>query len=129
MRDFNGDGIPDLVVANATSNSFSFWAGNGDGTFRDTGVYHDIGSPYSLVAEDFDGNGTVDVAITAASGWDSIFVFPGNGDGTFGASTLYFAGTSPHFIAAGDFNRDGQIDLAVANNDSDNVSIFINNTR
>ena len=129
MRDFNGDGIPDLVVANATSNSFTFWAGNGDGTFRDTATYHDVITPYSVVAEDFDGDGAVDVAITMASGWDSILVFPGNGDGTFGEPISYFAGMSPHFIAAGDFNGDGQIDLAVANNDSDTVSIFINTTR
>ncbi len=129
MRDFNGDGIPDLVVANATSNSFTFWAGNGDGTFRDTATYHDVITPYSVVAEDFDGDGAVDVAITLASTWDRILVFPGNGDGTFGEPIWYPTGVSPHFIAAGDFNGDGQIDLAVVNNDSDSVSIFINNTR
>ncbi len=37
--DFNGDGIPDLAVANLLSNSISVLVGLGDGTFHSAGDY------------------------------------------------------------------------------------------
>ncbi len=130
MGDFNGDMIPDLVVANTTSNSFTVWLGNGDGTLRDAATYHGINMPYSVVAEDFDGDGNLDLAIVEG-GSASVWVHRGNGDGTFDTPVAFSAGGAPHFIVAGDFNGDGQIDLAVANSssDSDSVSILFNTTR
>jgi len=43
-----------------------------------------------------------------------------------GATTLT-VGSSPEAVAAGDFNRDGDPDLAVANQGTDNLSIFLGN--
>ena len=40
----------------------------------------------------------------------------------------YGAGSAPISGAVGDFNGDGRPDLAVANSDSNNVSVLINNT-
>ena len=37
-------------------------------------------------------------------------------------------GSNPQSVAVGDFNGDGKPDLAVANSDSNNVSVLINNT-
>ncbi len=37
-------------------------------------------------------------------------------------------GNRPFSVAVGDFNGDGVQDLAVANYDSNNVSVLINNT-
>ena len=34
MGDFNGDGKPDLVMANSEVNSVSLLLGNGDGSFQ-----------------------------------------------------------------------------------------------
>jgi len=34
VADVNGDGLPDLVVINNSSNTFSVLNGNGDGTFK-----------------------------------------------------------------------------------------------
>ena len=43
VGDFNGDGKPDLVVANYDSNTVSVLLGNGDGTFQ-TAVNYAAGS-------------------------------------------------------------------------------------
>ena len=37
------------------------------------------------------------------------------------------AGDGPYSVAIGDFNRDGKQDLAVANADTDDVSVLLNN--
>jgi len=55
-------------------------------------------------------------------------VLEGNGDGSFQAARNFGADSGPHSVAVGDFNGDGVKDLAVANNDSNNVSVLINNT-
>ena len=34
VDDLNGDGIPDLIVANAADNTLSVFLGNGNGTFQ-----------------------------------------------------------------------------------------------
>ena len=59
-RTVNGDGIPDLAVANSGDNTVSILLGKGDGTFTlkqnaSTGL-----TPYGLVVGDFNGDGKVD---------------------------------------------------------------------
>src|SRR5207253_3202005 len=61
-------------------------------------------------------------------GPNTVSVLLGNGDGTFQAAQAFGAGTNPASVAVGDFNGDGMPDLAVANFNSDNVSVLINNT-
>ncbi len=132
VRDFDRDqySTDDLVIVNEVSNSITYYAGVGDGTMTPGSPpsYPAGSAPYSVAAEDFDGDGKIDLAV-AVGGEDFILVFPGNGDGTFGDPLTITVGTSPHFIVAADFNGDGQIDLAVANSDSDTISILFNNSR
>ena len=47
---------------------------------------------------------------------------------SFIARTDFGAGSAPWSVAVGDFNGDGKPDLAVANWNSNNVSVLINNT-
>ncbi|MCH7574689.1 MAG: VCBS repeat-containing protein [Candidatus Marinimicrobia bacterium] len=49
-----------------------------------------------------------------------------SGSGVFGISNSPAAGSQPFGAIPGDFNGDGMLDIAVANNASDNVSIFLN---
>src|SRR5262249_62118803 len=50
VGDFNGDGIPDLAVANTRSNNVSVLLGNGDGSFQAARNFA-AGSEPQVVAE------------------------------------------------------------------------------
>ncbi|MCR6653487.1 MAG: tandem-95 repeat protein [Cellvibrionaceae bacterium] len=62
VADFNGDGVPDLLVAN-DNNSYQFYRGTGSlsgWTMTDTILYH---SSTLVVAEDVNGDGLADVLV------------------------------------------------------------------
>src|SRR5262245_66474537 len=59
----NGDGVPDLAVANGMSNSVSVLLGNGDGSFQAARNFGAGRAPYSAAAGDFNGDGLLDFAI------------------------------------------------------------------
>ena len=68
VGDFNGDGKPDLAVANEESNNLSVLLGNGDGTFQ-AGVNYVAGmGPNSVAVGDFNGDGKLDLAVANAYG-------------------------------------------------------------
>jgi hypothetical protein len=124
VGDFNGDGIPDLAVANSNSNNVSVLLGKGDGTFNAAVNYGAGTNPYSVAVGDFNRDGKPDLA-TANYGSNNVSVLLGVGNGTFNAAVNYGAGTGPESVAVGDFNRDGKPDLAVANYLDSNISILL----
>ncbi len=64
VADVNGDGEPDLVVANAGSNNIGVLLGNGDGTFQPAVSFASGGSyPRSIVLMDVNGDGRPDVLV------------------------------------------------------------------
>ena len=126
IGDFNGDGNPDLAVANNSSNNVSVLLGNGDGTFRTRVDYAAGTGPQSIVTGDFNGDGKLDLAI-ANNGANNVSVLLGYGDGTFRTAVNYTVGTAPSSVAVGDFNGDGKIDLAVANRSTNNISVLLGN--
>ena len=61
--DFNGDGYPDIAVANVDGDDVSILLGNGDGTFRPA-VHYDVGNyPQSVALGDFNEDGRHDLDI------------------------------------------------------------------
>ncbi|PYV33591.1 MAG: sodium:calcium exchanger, partial [Acidobacteria bacterium] len=87
VGDFNGDGSPDIAVADGSVGTVTMGLGNGDGTFQAGPTLSTGQNPISMTAADFNGDGNLDLAVldcatcVNATGPDSIFVFPGNGDG------------------------------------------------
>ncbi|MGA2847991.1 MAG: FG-GAP-like repeat-containing protein [Terracidiphilus sp.] len=126
--DFNGDGIPDLAVANSNSDSLTILLGNGDGTFTTTAVSPPTGIyPYFVAVGDFNGDGKADLAVADSSA-SSLTILLGNGDGTFSPTIANpQTGSVPRAVAVGDFNGDGIQDLAVANSGSTTMTILLGN--
>jgi hypothetical protein len=125
VGDFNGDGIPDLVVDNG-GNTVTILLGKGDGTFTAKSLSVATGGgvlPEAVAVGDFNGDGKADLALTNGA-FDTVTVLLGNGDGTFTAAASPETGSYPSFIAIGDFNGDGKADLAVANGD-DTVTVLL----
>lgn len=67
IGDFNGDGKPDLAVANNGGTALSVLLGNKDGTFNAKTDFDVGGNPYSAATGDFNGDRKPDLA-TANNG-------------------------------------------------------------
>jgi hypothetical protein len=153
--DTNGDGHPDLVVANLCQNGgfdcsngqvpggVSVLLGNGDGTFQAATSYNSGGVYASSIATgDLNGDGHPDLVVAnrcqVTSNCDngSVSVLLGNGDGTFRApSSRSLAGRITWMGAVGDVNSDGHADLLAANLcqsssncDNGSVSVLMGNS-
>ncbi len=124
--DFNGDGKPDLAVANRSGNNVSVLLGNGDGTFQAAVNYAAGTNPECVVTGDFNGDGNSDLAVANYSD-NTLSVLLGNGDGTFQAAVNYPTGVGPKSLQVADFNGDGIADIAAANVTDGTVNIFSGN--
>ncbi len=124
--DLNGDGAPDLIVANAQTGNVDVLLSDGKGAFQAPVHYKIGGSPTALVLGDFTGHGKIDIAVANQSG-NSVSVLLGKGDGTFQAAVTYTVGAGPVALAVGDFNGDGHPDLLVANAGSNTLAVLTNN--
>jgi Bacterial Ig-like domain (group 3)/FG-GAP-like repeat len=132
IADVNGDGHPDVVVANycqsknCSTGSISVLLGNGDGTFSSTVPYSSGGFwALSAAVQDVNGDGFADVIVAGCRGTQltcnttslgSVSVLLGNGDGTFQPAVKYSSGGyEPTSVGVGDVNGDGRTDVIVAN--------------
>jgi FG-GAP-like repeat/Abnormal spindle-like microcephaly-assoc'd, ASPM-SPD-2-Hydin/FG-GAP repeat len=114
LGDFNGDGRPDIAVANFLSNNISVLLQSSDGTFQGAVNYPVGRDPISLQVGDFNGDGKLDLALLNQND-NTLSVLLGNGDGTFQAQVLttFTQTLSSTALAVGDFNGDGKADVAV----------------
>ena len=132
--DFNGDGIPDLAVANYTAidqtppeddqkSNVSVLLGKGDGTFTPA-----PGSPITVglyatnvLAADFNQDGKTDLAVLNQGDINdlptqTLTLLLGDGTGGFAsAGTPTQLGKTPNDLVAADFSGNGNTDLAIPN--------------
>lgn len=114
VGDFNLDGKPDLAVPFKSHSEVGIFLGDGTGAFDATPVaFLTDSDPTNIVAGDFDGSGSLDLAVSHESGYVKIFLGSGNGNFTSDPALSYNLGRPLSDIAAGYFNDDGEIDLVV----------------
>ena len=145
VADLNGDGRPDVVVANDCPSGPSeqdndlcqfgsytvvgVLLGNGDGTFQPVSLYNSGGYySISVTVADLNGDGKLDLAVGSGSDFWPDFqngaagVLLGNGDGTFQPVSQYTFAGSGTSAAVADMNGDGKPDLVLASNDCTNCA-------
>jgi len=140
--DFNADGKPDLITADASGNTLTILQ-NGTAfppasppipapAFSIAASLATDPSPRSVVAADLNGDGKPDLAAACATN-DTVSVFLRDASGWPGTANFLArldlgVGDSPVSICAADFNRDGRIDLAAAHAGDHTVKILRNET-
>jgi alpha-D-ribose 1-methylphosphonate 5-triphosphate synthase subunit PhnH len=89
-----------------------------------------IPTSFALVTGDFNGDGKIDIVVSAQDGFNEAYILLNNGDGTFAPPV----GLGPHklgtAIIAADFNGDGRLDLAVAQGGcctANSIDVFLGN--
>jgi hypothetical protein len=113
VADFDGDGRPDLAVANADSSSVSVLTNVGRGGPGVNNTYTVGTFPLSVAAADFTGDGKPDI-ITADDSSGTVSLLRNNGTGGFVPGGTLNIGGGPVDLAVGDFNNNGTLDVAVA---------------
>lgn len=137
VADLDGDGKPELVVANFESNSVSIFknnsiTGNIDVNSFATKVDFPTGdSPGALWLRDLDGDGRLDISVACYNS-DVISIFRNttvNGlinANSFSSKVDIPSGDGPNGIFSGDIDGDGKPDLMITNYNANTVSAFRN---
>jgi hypothetical protein len=139
VGDFNGDGKPDVAVADSGSGSVSILlngtpAGESHVSFTLTAVPSVGDQPEAVAIGDFNGDGKPDLVLTnPGDGGSTVSILlnttvPGATSASFTLAASPGVGYEPFAVAVGDFNGDGKPDLATANSGDGNVSVLINTT-
>lgn len=111
VGDLNGDGLPDLVVANKDSRVQQIFLGTRGGTFPPGRGFAAPEATLAVAVGDFDTDGRLDLAFAANFG---LTIWKGDGTGTFRLTQSHVLDAFPVAMAAADLNRDGTLDLALA---------------
>jgi hypothetical protein len=137
VRDLNGDGLPDLAVANYLSATVSVLLnttapGAASASFSAQQTFATGNNPDSLATGDVNGDGLPDLVVTNETD-NTVSVLlnttaPGAATPSFSAQQAFATGNGPRSVAAGDVNGDGLPDLTVANVLSSTVSVLLNTT-
>src|SRR5262249_4102845 len=129
IGDVNGDGKPDLAVADGSASTGARRSGvqgrrdGGEGRAHrehEQRAGGDCGSGIGCAAEAIggvNGDGKAELGVASCNA-NTVSVLLGDGVGGFGAKTDFATGTGPYSVTIGDVNGDGKPDLAVANGSS-----------
>ncbi|TAF68374.1 MAG: DUF4347 domain-containing protein, partial [Oscillatoriales cyanobacterium] len=137
IGDINGDGKPDLAVANRSSYSASILlnttATNATTpTFAPKVDFATGSNPYSVSIGDINGDGKPDLAVANYNDSTASILLNTTATNattpTFATKVDFTTGSNPYSVSIGDINGDGKPDLAVANRSSNSASILLNTT-
>jgi hypothetical protein len=119
--DFNGDGKPDLAVAQFGYDQGEIrWMENlGGWQFKSHNLLNLSGAINVCVA-DMNGDGPADIVAVVSQQWEEVYLFENDGHGNF-TNKILFGSTNEDFGSSGislsDLNRDGRPDILYTNGD------------
>jgi hypothetical protein len=112
-KDLNGDGRAELLVLHPETSTIKlFWSLDREKWRVSELTAHQ--APTAAVAEDFDGDGNLDIAVANYASSD-VSLLRGDGQGHFNPPVHSYSGAKPITLAAGDFDGDHHPDLVVGN--------------
>jgi hypothetical protein len=131
VGDLDGDGKPDVVVADQAARAIVSLRGDGHGRLTAAAPI-DLGAePYPPALGDLDGDRRLDV-VAPLIGASAIGVLLGDGAGGFRrapGSPHATALDRPYGIVLADLDGDGALDVIAAHDDSDRVSVLLGDGR
>jgi uncharacterized protein (TIGR03437 family) len=114
--DFNGDGAPDIAVANSDASLINVLLNNRTGGFLAPNVIKLTQRATTILSADFNGDHRADLLVFGGGSQTAPFepaVLLSNGDGTFRAPLPITGCASPAAALIADVNADGVPDLVV----------------
>ena len=132
--DFDEDGHLDIATANDDRN-LSVLFGDGLGDFSEASKFsivdpselagsRDKDSPDSLISNDFNDDGHLDIAVASAD-QDNVSILLGDGLGSFSEPSHFDVGEFPIALISDDFDGNGTLDLATVNLFNEDISILL----
>jgi hypothetical protein len=135
--DFNGDGKPDLAVANRYAGTMSVLlnttaAGAVMPTFAAAKTFSAGSLPFAIAVADFNGDGKPDIVVDNSTGRNLSLFLNKTAAGalapSFASQTVPSVNGYSASVAVGDINGDGKPDLAVVDSSNDLVAVLLNTT-
>jgi hypothetical protein len=128
IADVNGNGISDVIVANANDSTLSVFIGRGNGTFRPAVVIPVGKGPVFVTAADMNNDGKLDLLVNNNFD-DTLGVLLNKGNGTFGAMTTTPLGPKliqPYLqmMVVGDFGHDGKLGVITTTTATDGSTVI-----
>jgi hypothetical protein len=119
VADFNGDGRPDLAVANSGATTGAIQPQRPDGSFANPPIYFGVPGQFGLdsASADFNKDGDVDMALSeidpSSGGNDAVAIFENDGTGAMIMVQTLSTGTDSHAksVVESDLNGDDAPDL------------------
>ena len=125
LADVNGDGRPDILVANEGDSTVSVLLTAGGGRVFGTAQTANVGhAPRTVAVADVNNDGIPDL-VTANRRGGTVSVVLGQPGGGFGSATNFPAGSYPNGVAVADVNGDGFPDLVTANYGDNQVAVLL----
>jgi hypothetical protein len=127
VGDFNNDHYDDLAVTSEALNYIRIYLGYGNGSFAEQTPFSTGDSqPTDIAVGDFNRDNQLDFVVIYQDE-NNFGIFLGYGNGSFANETIYSIsnGSSPQSVSVGDFNNDNILDIVVANQNSNNIGIFM----
>ena len=128
--DFNGDGFPDVVVANRMDSTLSVAFGDGQGGFKSAAQTINLknkADPIGLAVSDFNGDGQLDIEFADSKTGNIVVIQNQNGD--FNVLTQvgpFNIGPQVISLISTDINGDGKADI-IASDPSSNQLVVVEN--